>query len=144
MAIPLDETCCVSIPRSVLGEIAALTRSQSEHVQTELTKLTAADHSPTHFVYKQYGDLKVFRCGGEMRLFGVILENIDIDGIGFDHLVLLLEVSEHDYDQAGVSRGQARKLQGKFGSLDSAEEFWEMLDGAVFDEDEIASIFDSD
>lgn len=140
MAIPLGEECRVSIPTSVLSEIAALTRDQSAHVQTELEKITTAGHTPSKFVYKQYGDLKVFRCGGEVRLFGVILEDVEaVDD--FDHLVILLEVSEHEYSQAGVTRGQAQRIQQTFGSIESTEQFWNELDGRVFDADDISSIF---
>jgi len=124
----------------VLSEIGALTRRKSEHVQTELEKITAAGYTPSKFVYKQYGDLKVFRCGGEVRLFGVILENVEVVN-DFDHLVILLEVSEHDYQQAGVTRAQAREIQSTFGAIDSEMGFWDELDGAVFDEDDISSIF---
>lgn len=140
MPVPLGEETRVSIPTSVLSEISDLTRDMSEQVQTELEKITLADHTPTKFVYKQYGDLKVFRCGDVVRLFGVILENVDLVD-EFDHLVILLEVVEHDYHHAGVTKEQARDIQSKFGSIDSAEEFRNELDGTVFDENDINSIF---
>lgn len=141
MPVPLDDESRVSIPSAVLTEIAALTRTQSEHVQTELQKITSAGHTPSKFVYKQYGDLKVFRCGDEIRMFGVILENIEaVDD--FDHLVILLEVSEHDYQQAGVTKTQAREIQRTFGTIESAEEFWNVLGGAIFDADDINNIFE--
>jgi hypothetical protein len=139
--VPLDEETRVSIPSSVLAEIAALSHSQSEHVQTELRKITAAGHTPSKFVYKQYGDLKVFRCGETVRLFGVILEHIDIVD-SFDHLVILLEISEHDYHQAGVSKTQAQAIQHTFGALESEEAFWNELAGSVFDTADLDSIFE--
>jgi len=141
VAVPLDDKSRVSIPSSVLSEIAALTPRQAEHIQTELRKITAANYTPSKLVYKQYGDLKVFRCGDEMRLFGVILEDLDIVN-KFDHLVILLEVSEHEYEQAGVSKHQARDIQQTFSHIDSKEEFWSRLNGAVFNENDINSLFD--
>lgn len=141
MPVPLDEDARVSIPSSVLSELSALNRSQSEHVRTELRKITSAGHTPSKFVYKQYGDLKVFRCGDEVRLFGVILEDVAVVD-EFDHLVVLIEVSEHDYEQAGVTKQQARELQETFASLDSAAEFWDELDGAVLDSSDLDAIFD--
>lgn len=105
--------------------------------------MTTAEYSPTEFVYKQYGDLKVFRCGDEVRLFGVILEQLAVFD-GFDHLVIVLEVSEHDYDQAGVTRGQAQELQETFASIDTRTEFREELTGAVFGSDQIDAIFESE
>lgn len=143
MPVPLDEDSRVSIPASVLTEIEALNRRQSEHVQTELEKITAAGYTPSKFVYKQYGDLKVFRCGDVMRLFGVILENVDVVD-DFDHLVIVLEVTEHDYQQAGVTRTQAREIHSTFSSIDSEEAFRDELAGVVFDADDIRSIFDRD
>ena len=141
MPVSLDDESRVSIPRSVLSEIAALNHTQSEHVQAELKKITAAGYTPTKFVYKQYGDLKVFRCGDEVRIFGIVLENIGVVG-GFDHLVILLEVSEHDYQQAGVTKSQAQEMQQTFGRISSEEEFWDNLDGVVFDEDDIDELFE--
>lgn len=143
MPVSLDHESRVSIPSSALTEIAALNRTQSEHVQTELQKITSAGHTPSKFVYKQYGDLKVFRCGDEVRMFGVILENIGVVD-DFDHLVILLEISEHDYQQAGVSRTQAQEIQRAFGTIESEGEFWNELEGAVFDQDDINSLFDDD
>lgn len=140
MPVSLDDESRVSIPRSVLSEIAALNHTQSEHVQAELKKITAAGYTPTKFVYKQYGDLKVFRCGDEVRIFGIVLENIGVVE-GFDHLVILLEVSEHDYQQAGVTKSQAQEMQQTFGRISSEEEFWDNLDGVVFDEDDIDDLF---
>lgn len=140
MPVPLDEESRVTIPSSVLGEISRLDRSQSEHVQTELGKITSAGHTPSKFVYKQYGDLKVFRCGDEIRLFGVILENVDVVD-SFDHLVILLEVSEHDYQQAGVTRRQAQEIQHTFATIDTETEFRSALEGAVLDADDIDDIF---
>ncbi|ERG92889.1 MAG: hypothetical protein J07HQW1_02938 [Haloquadratum walsbyi J07HQW1] len=141
MPVSLDDESRVSIPSSVLTEIAALTRTQSEHVQTELQKITSAGYTPSKFVYKQYGDLKVFRCGDDVRMFGVILENIEVVD-EFDHLVILLEVSEHDYQQAGVTKTQAREIQRRFGTIESEDEFWDELEGSVFDYDDITSIFE--
>lgn len=143
MAVPLDEESRVSIPASVLGEIADLTREQSKHVQTELKKITSAEYTPSKFVYKQYGDLKVFRCGDVVRIFGVILENLDIVD-DFDHLVIVLEVSEHDYQQAGVTKEQAREIQRTFGDIDSEEAFWNELESAVFDETDIENVFNTE
>lgn len=142
MPVPLDEESRVSIPTSVLTEIAGLSRTQSEHVQAELKKITSAGYTPSKFVYKQYGDLKVFRCGDEVRMFGVILENIEVVE-DFDHLVILLEISEHDYQQAGVTKKQAQEIQQTFGRIDSKEAFWDELDGTVFDRKDIGSIFDN-
>lgn len=141
MPVSLDDESRVSIPRAVLSEIAALNHTQSEHVQAELKKITAAGYTPTKFVYKQYGDLKVFRCGDEVRIFGIVLENIELVE-GFDHLVILLEVSEHDYQQAGVTKSQAQDMQQTFGKISSEEEFWDNLDGIVFDEDDIDDLFE--
>ena len=141
MPVSLDDESRVSIPRSVLSEIAALNHTQSEHVQAELKKITAAGYTPTKFVYKQYGDLKVFRCGDEVRIFGIVLENIGVVE-GFDHLVILLEVSEHDYQQAGVTKSQAQEMQQTFGRISSEEEFCDNLDGVVFDEDDIDELFE--
>lgn len=140
MPVPLDEDSRVSIPTSVLGEIAELNRTQSKHVQTELKKIRSAGYTPSKFVYKQYGDLKVFRCGGAVRLFGVILENLTIVD-EFDHLVILLEVSRHDYQQAGVTKSQAQSIQRRFATMESKTEFWNELDGTVLDENDISSIF---
>ena len=141
MPVSLDDESRVSIPRAVLSEIAALNHTQSEHVQAELKKITAAGYTPTKFVYKQYGDLKVFRCGDEVRIFGIVLENIELVE-GFDHLVILLEVSEHEYQQAGVTKSQAQDMQQTFGKISSEEEFWDNLDGIVFDEDDIDDLFE--
>lgn len=141
MTVPLDEESRVSIPTSVLADIRALTRSQSEHVQTELEKITTAGHTPSKFVYKQYGDLKVFRCGDTVRMFGVILEYFDIVE-AFDHLVILLTVTDHEYQQAGVTKSQARDIQRTFSEIESESEFYVTLDGGVFDSDDISSIFD--
>jgi len=125
----------------VLTEIAALNRTQSEHVQTELQKITSAGYTPSRFVYKQYGDLKIFRCGDDVRMFGVILGNIEVVN-DFDHLVILLEVSERDYQQAGVTKTQARAIQHRFGTVESEGKFWNALEGSVFDYDDITSIFE--
>lgn len=140
MVIPLGEDSCVSIPPTVLSEISELDRSQSEAVQAELEKITSAEHAPSKFIYKQYGDLKVFRCGSVIRLFGVVLENIELVD-DFDHLVILLEVSEHDYDQAGASKKQAQSIQDAFGDIGSEQEFWDQLEGKVFDNSDISKIF---
>lgn len=78
----------------------------------------------------------MFRCGDEIRLFGVILEDIDVVE-SFDHLIILLEVSEHDYQQAGVTRRQAQEIQRTFTAIDTAAEFRSALDGAVLDADDI-------
>ncbi|MDG5821955.1 hypothetical protein, partial [Natronococcus sp. A-GB7] len=118
----MDDETRVSIPSATLSEIAALNQFQSEYVQTQLLKITEADYTPEKLVYKHYGDLKVFRCGGEVRLFGVILENISVVS-DFDHLVILLEVSEHDYSQAGATKSEANRIQTKFGSIHTEEEF---------------------
>lgn len=74
-------------------------------------------------------------------MFGVILENIEVVD-EFDHLVILLEVSEHDYQQAGVIKTQAREIQRRFGTIESEDEFWDELEGSVFDYDDITSIFE--
>jgi hypothetical protein len=74
-------------------------------------------------------------------MFGVILENIEVVD-EFDHLVILLEVSEHDYQQAGVTKTQAREIQRRFGTIESEDEFWDELEGSVFDYDDITSIFE--
>jgi hypothetical protein len=143
VVVPLDDESRVSIPASALAEIANLTRSQSKQVETELKKITSANYTPSKFVYKQYGDLKVFRCGDVVRIFGVILENLDVVD-DFDHLVIILEVSEHDYQQAGVTKGQAREIQSVFGDIDSEEAFWNELEGTIFDQSDIRNIFDSE
>jgi len=74
-------------------------------------------------------------------MFGVVIENIDIVD-SFDHLVIVLEISDHDYHQAGVSKTQARAIQNTFGALDSTEAFWNELEGAVFDTTDLDSIFE--
>ena len=109
MAVSLGDENRVAIPHAVLGEIADLNRNQSEHVQTQLQQITEAGYTPAKLVYKQYGDLKVFRCGDEMRIFGVILENLTYIS-DFDHVVIVLDVSEHEYEKAGVEKRQARRL----------------------------------
>lgn len=136
MPVSLDEETRVGIPSSVLGEIASLTRQQSEHVQTQLLKITEANYTPDRLVYKHYGDLKVFRCGAEMRLFGVILEDVSVVP-GVDHVVVLLEVSEHEYEQAGVNKIQARRLQTRFAEVQSEDEFRDELDAKLFDATEV-------
>lgn len=141
MAVPLTDDSRVSIPSTVLSEISKLDSRQSKHVETELKKITAVDYTPSKLVYKQYGDLKVFRCGDEIRLFGVILEDIDVVN-DFDHLVIFLDISEHDYTQAGVTKQQAREIQEAFSAIKSEDEFWEKLEGAVFDKEDIRSLFE--
>jgi len=141
--VSLDDASCVSIPASILSEIAQLNPDQSKHVQTELKKITSANYTPAKLVYEQYGDIKVFRCGDEMRLFGVVLENIDVVD-EFDHLVILLGVSEHEYEQAGVTKKQAQEVQQAFGKVDSETAFWNQMNGRVFDEDDINSLFEPD
>ena len=141
MPTSLSDDSRVSIPKSVLSEISRLSHTQSDQVHTELRKITSAGYTPTKFVYKQYGDLKVFRCGDEIRIFGVIIENIEVID-DFDHLVILLEISEHDYQQAGVTKSQAQEIQQTFGNIESETSFWNNLDGVVFDEDDINEIFD--
>lgn len=136
MPFSLDDETRVSIPSSTINEIASLNRDQSEYVQTQLLKITEAGYTPDKLVYKHYGDLKVFRCGGEMRLFGVILENISVVP-DLDHVVILLEVSEHEYDQAGVEKSQARRLQSEFSGIQSQQEFYHKLDGKLFSSDDI-------
>jgi len=136
VAFSLDDNTRVSIPSSVIAEIASLNRDQSEYVQTQLIKITEAGFSPDKLVYKHYGDLKVFRCGGEMRLFGVILENISVVS-DIDHVVILLEVSEHDYRQAGVEKRQARRLQSKFAAIQTEQEFYDQLEGKLFTSDDV-------
>ena len=132
MPVSLGEKNGVVIPPAVLGEIADLTRNQSEHVQTQLLEITEAGYTPTKLVYKQYGDLKVFRCGDEMRLFGVIIENLTYLS-DFDHIVILLNVSEHEYERAGIDKRQARRLQSTYAAIESAEAFYDELTGEVFD-----------
>ena len=136
MPVSLGDENRVAIPHSVLGKIADLTQNQSEHVQTQLLAITEADYTPTKLVYKQYGDLKVFRCGDEMRLFGVILENLTYLS-EFDHLVIVLDVSEHEYTRAGVKKQQARRLQGTYSSIESAETFYDELDGELLDASDV-------
>jgi len=136
VAFSLDDETRVSIPSSVLTEIASLNRNQSEYVQTQLLKITEAGYTPDKLVYKQYGDLKVFRCGGEMRLFGVIIENISVVST-IDHVVILLAVSEHEYEQAGVEKSQARRLQSEFAAIQTENEFYERLNGRLFDSDDV-------
>lgn len=136
MAVSLDDENRVAIPPSVLGEIADLNRNQSEHVQTQLRQITEAGYTPAKLVYKQYGDLKVFRCGDEMRIFGVILENLTYVS-GFDHVVIVLDTSEHEYENAGVEKRQARRLQSKYAGIDSEEDFYRELDGELFDASDV-------
>lgn len=142
MAVPLDDESRVVIPKTVLSEIAKLTPHQSKLVQTELEKITAAEYTPAKLVYKQYGDLKVFRCGETLRLFGVILENIEaVDD--FDHLVILLEISKHEYEQAGVTRQQAQEIQQTFSAIESEADFRAKLTGEILTEADIRSLFEN-
>ncbi|WP_132058639.1 hypothetical protein [Halorussus amylolyticus] len=113
-----------------------MSRTQSDHVQTQLLEITEAGYTPTKLVYKQYGDLKVFRCGDEMRLFGVVLEDLTYLS-EFDHLVILLSVSEHEYERAGVEKRRARQLQTRYAAIDSEADFYEELDGEVFGSREV-------
>lgn len=136
MAVSLNDDNRVAIPPSVLGEIAELTRTQSEHVQTQLQQITESGYTPAKLVYKQYGDLKVFRCGDEMRLFGVILENLTYVS-DFDHVVIVLDVSEHEYGKAGVEKGRAKRLQDKYANIESEETFYQQLDGELFDTSDV-------
>lgn len=133
-----DETR-VSIPPTALEGIADLTDEQTGHVLTELVKIAEADYTPTALVYKQYGDLKVFRCGDEMRLFGVIIENLG-PYAEFDHLVVLLAVSEHEYKHAGVSKAQARRLQERFTEISSRGEFEQRVSGKLFTAEELRNL----
>ena len=132
MPVSLDDENGVVIPPAVLSEIDDLTRDQSEHVQTQLLEITKAGYTPTKLVYKQYGDLKVFRCGDEMRIFGVILESLTYLS-NFDHVVILLNVSEHEYEKAGVNKRQARRLQSRYATVESEESFYDELTGEIFD-----------
>lgn len=136
MPVSLGEENGVVIPPTVLGEITDLTRDQSEHVQTQLLEITEAGYTPTKLVYKQYGDLKVFRCGDEMRIFGVILENLTYLS-DFDNVVILLNVSEHEYEKAGVEKRQARQLQRRYATIESEAEFYDELTGEVFDASDV-------
>lgn len=136
MAVSLDDENRVAIPPSVLGKIANLNRDQSEHVQTQLRQITEAEYTPAKLIYKQYGDLKVFRCGDEMRIFGVILENLEYVS-SFDHVVIVLDTSEHEYGNAGVEKRQARRLQSKYAGLESEEAFYRELDGELFDASDV-------
>lgn len=106
--------------------------TQAEHVQTQLVEIAEVGYTPTKLVYKQYGDLKVFRCGDEMRLFGVILEHLTYCS-DFDHLVIVLDVSAHEYQRAGEIKQQARRLQKKFAAIDSEAALYSELDGTLFD-----------
>lgn len=139
MPVSLDNENRIAIPPSVLGTIAGLNRTQSEHVQTQFHQITEAGYTPTKLVYKQYGDLKVFRCGGEMRVFGVILENLAYLS-DFDHLVIVLAVSEHEYESAGVERRQAQRLQARYATINSEDEFYNELDGELFDSSKVAEL----
>lgn len=123
----------------MLTKITQLNTDQSEAVQTELVKLADSDYSPSNLIYKHYGDLKVFRCGGEMRVFGVILENLSYIS-DFDNLVIVIHVSEHDYNQAGVQKSQARKLQAKYGGIDSESEFYNKLDGVLLEASDLREL----
>lgn len=136
MPVSLDEENRVAIPPSVLDEIGELLRERSEQVQTQLLEITEAGYTPTKLVYKQYGDLKVFRCGSEMRLFGVILENLTYLS-EFDHLVILLGVSEHEYEKAGIEKRQARRLQNRYANIESDDAFYDELDGDLFDASDV-------
>lgn len=139
MAIPLGEECRVSLTPPVLGSIAQLSKTQAEHVQTELCQIVRAGHTPKSLEYKSYGDLSVFRCGDEMRLFGVVLEYVEFMD-SFDHLVIIFEVSVHDYDKAGVSRKQAQGLIERFSDIETKQEFYKQLRGDVFDESDILEL----
>ncbi|USZ67927.1 hypothetical protein NGM10_14485 [Halorussus salilacus] len=136
MPVSLDEENRIAIPPSVLGEISDLTREQSEYVQTQLLEITEAGYTPTKLVYKQYGDLKVFRCGDEMRIFGVILQNLAYLS-DFDNVVILLGVSEHEYEKAGVEKRQARCVQSRYANIGSEEAFYEELTGELFDTSDV-------
>lgn len=137
--VSLSDENRVAIPLTVLEQIEDLYPEQAEHVQTQLLEITEAGYTPEKLVYKQYGDLKVFRCGDEMRIFGVILENLAYLE-EFDHLVLVIHVSEHDYDRAGVQRKQAQRLQQKYSSIDSREDFYEKLDGVLLDSKDLSGL----
>jgi hypothetical protein len=126
----------VVIPPTILSKIADLTREQSEHVQTQLLEITEAGYTPTKLVYKQYGDLKVFRCGDEMRVLGVILEELSYLS-NFDHVVILLDVSEHEYEKAGVDKRQARRLQNTYATIESKEAFYDELTGEIFNSSDV-------
>lgn len=139
MPVSLSDENRVAVPPSVLDEVAGLTREMSEHVQTQLLEITEAGYTPEKLVYKQYGDLKVFRCGDEMRIFGVVLEGLSYLS-AFDNVVIVLSVSEHDYQTAGVDRRQARTLQSTFGEIDSEEEFYEKLNGTLLDSSDVAEL----
>lgn len=130
MPVSLDKENGVVIPPTILSKIADLTREQSEHVQTQLLEITEAGYTPTKLVYKQYGDLKVFRCGDEMRVLGVILEELSYLS-NFDHVVILLNVSEHEYEKAGVDKRQARRLQNTYATIESKEAFYDELTGEI-------------
>lgn len=136
MPIGLDDENRVAIPPSVLGRIADLNRNKSEHVRTQLQQITEAGYTPTKLVYKQYGDLKVFRCGDEMRVFGVILEDLTYVS-EFDHVVIVLDVSDHGYESAGVEKRQARRLQSKYAEIESERELYRELDGELFDASDV-------
>lgn len=136
MPVTLGEENGVVIPPATLGKIADLTRGQSEHVQTQLLEITEAGYTPTKLVYKQYGDLKIFRCGDEMRIFGVILENLTYLS-DFDHVVILLNISAHEYEKAGVDKRQARRLQSTYSAIESEEAFYDELSGEIFDTSDV-------
>jgi hypothetical protein len=137
--VSLGEENRVAIPPEILGKIADLTREQSEHVQTQLLEITAAGYTPAKLVYKQYGDLKVFRCGDEMRTFGVILEHLGYLS-AFDNLVIVLDVSEHDYQKAGVEKQKARRLQNKYAAIESESAFYDELDGKLLDSSDVRQL----
>jgi hypothetical protein len=82
-------------------------------------------------VYKGYGDLKVFRCGDKMRIFGVVVEDISV--VSFDNLVVILEISEHEYESAGITREQADDLAREYGQATTETEFFDVLDARILD-----------
>ena len=139
MPVSLADENRVAIPPTVLSQIGDLNRNQSTHVQSKLLEITKAGYTPEKLVYKHYGDLKVFRCGNVVRIFGAILENLTYIS-DFDHLVILIHISEHDYESAGVERSHANKIQTEYSKINSEKEFYDVLDGDVFDSNMIEEL----
>lgn len=141
MAIPLDTETRIALTPTATSEISNCLSWQKESVHTQLVKIARADHTPDSFVYKQYGDLKVFRCGDVMRLFGVIVENLG-SYVEYDHLVIILEVSDHDYDGAGATKQQARALQKRIHDVTSESDLESVVSGKIFTAREIEDLID--
>jgi hypothetical protein len=135
----LDQENRVAIPTSALDSISDLTRRQSEQVQTQLVELADSSYSPTALEYHRYGDLSVFRCGDKIRLFGAVIEAVPGDA-PFDNVVVLLTVTEHDYDSVGLSKQQASELRDQFCDVSSEETFRQRLDAPLLSAEEIREL----